>query len=282
MDIAFYCDVFNDFWQAGKYEEAIKLYEDMGRPFWLSEQIGMFLEKTDRPDRAMHEYEHVINAYFKMGPDILPIPGGPLELFTLAKWFTKTDPAKAQEYLRIYISADEINHGELLKTSCRTEAVQLLEVLMKNKHDFIKQRLDKLQQCPDVIPLRGPRTMPDAMSLALRPPARIGLWWYQLESGELFFSDSAASHLKLDQFKGLTEVRGCIRGAVFQKDGLNCLLIYKCDLPSKTMEGRVLVDIYEKAQKLSGEEITGGIVDEEGRDLLGNTKDGCEALNKSV
>jgi hypothetical protein len=264
---------FDILWDVGKYEDAIRLYEFLKRPFWLANQIGCYFEGIQQLDRAMYEYEHLINAYFDMGPNFLPLPGGPVELYKLGKWFIRTDPFRSEKYLRLYVQADEVNRGEPVKTTYRTEAMQLLEVLMKNKRDFIKQRLGELASCPNVIPLRGPRTMPDALSVALHPQTRVGLWWYQPITGEMFFSVSAGHHLKISEFVGIKDVRGGARGAIFQRDDLNYLLIYKCDLSSEVLSGHVLVDIYEKAQKFSGLEITGGVFDEEGRDLMGDVKE---------
>jgi hypothetical protein len=264
-----YYQIFDDLWEMDRREEAVQVYEFLKRPFWLAERIGLYYEHTYRPDRAMHEYQRLIDAYFDMGPNFLPLPGGPLELYKLGKWFLKTDPVKAQKYLKLYVLADERNPGEQRKVMFKSEAKQLLEELMENKHALIQKRIRELKHYPDITLLHEARTVPDAMSLASRAESRLGLWWYHPKSGKMFFSVTARGHLKLDEFSGMDEIWGGTRGAIFQKDELKYMLIYKCDLPLGALSGQILVDIYEKAQKLSGLIITGGILDEEGCDLLG-------------
>lgn len=270
-DTTDYYQIFDDLWSACRKEEAIKIYHYLQRPFWLADKVGLFYEHTWRPDLAMYEYEHLISASLEMGSDFLPIPGGPIELFKLAKWFLKTDPIKAERYLRLYVEADDTWKEEIRKTVFRVEAKLLLEELMENKRIGIVQRLKELESSTHVTPLHKERAIPDAISLALRSD-RIGLWWYQPLSGELFFSVSAGHHLKLADFVGIKDVRGGARGGVFHKDGLNYLLIFKCDLQLEVLAGRVLLDIFQKVEEMSGVQITGGVVDEAGFDLLGNMK----------
>lgn len=260
---------FDILWDVGRYEDAVRLYEFLNRPHWLANQVGEYFERINRVDRAMFEYEYYIKGYLEMGSNLLPLPGGPLELFKLGKWFMDTNPLRSERYLRLYVQADELNSGEFKKTKYRSEATQLLEVLMERKREFIKQRLAALRDCPDIVPLRSGRAIKDALSLSLNPNSRLGLWWYQPLTEEMFLSVSAGHHLKLSDFIGIKDVRGGARGALFQRDDLNYLLIYKCDLVSGILPGKVFIDIFLKAQKLSGLEINGGVVDEEGCDLLG-------------
>lgn len=273
MDIAFYSDLFEQLCQAKKYEQAVELYEDLGRPFWLAEEVGCYYEFTGRMDLAMYEYEHLINAYMGMGPDFLPLPGGPLCLFTLAKWFQKTDPTKAEKYLRLYLQADEKNPGEPRKITFKAEAQQLLEVLMEKESVTVEKRLKDLEQCPDVVALKGKRVMPEAMLLAFGPETRLGLFWYRPGSPLIHFSPEARSHFHMAHFPEATDVRGLVRGAVFQKGAVNYLLVFKVDFPGGIISGENLASLHHLAEAICRQRID-GIVDEEGRDLLGEEREG--------
>lgn len=269
MDIAFYSDLFDQLCLAKKYEEAVKLYEDLDRPFWLAEEVGCYYEIVGRMDMAVHEYEHLIHAYLGMGPDFLPLPGGPRYLFTVAKWFQKTDPVKAEKYLRLYVQADEKNPGEIHKAVFKKEAQQLLEALMKEQSVNIGKRLEELKQCPNVVVLRGERIIPDAMSLAFRTETRVGLLWYRAESKVIAFSSTARSHFHMDEFPMVTDIRGgWVRGAVFKKDGTNYLLVFKVDFPGGIVHGQDLAAVHHQSEAICKEAIE-GIVDEEGFNLLG-------------
>jgi len=125
-DIDYY-SIFDDFWATGKYREAIMIYEFIKRPFWLTEKIALYYEHNGLVDLAYDEYEHLIQAYFEMGEDLLPLPSGPIELYKLGKWFIKTDPVKARKYLMLYLQADEKNPNEVRKTIFKKEAQELLE-----------------------------------------------------------------------------------------------------------------------------------------------------------
>ena len=187
MDIAFYSDLFEQLWEAGKYEEAVKLYEDK-------------------------------------------------------------------------------------------EAQQLLEVLMNNRpvnmeKCLVEKRLEELAQCPDIVPLRGERIMPDALSLVSHAETRVGLWWYRVETRAMAFSGEARTHFQLDNFPIVKDFHGWVRGAVFQKGGSNYVLIYKCDFPNGIIHGETFGDMCHLVETMSRSRVS-GIVDEEGRDLLGKEREG--------
>lgn len=65
-----------------------------------------------------------------MGPDFLPLRKGPRELFIVGAWYSDKDPVKAQEYLRIYLSACDVRARDpSLDLRYEGKAKELLERL---------------------------------------------------------------------------------------------------------------------------------------------------------
>lgn len=126
-DVAAGSYLFDSLWKARKYKQAIKIYFKIGRPFWLSEAVGHYLEGQGRTKEAMLEHEHLIKHYQKM--KILPLPGGPSELFALAKWLSKKNPLKAKRYLRTYLGAEKDQYGVGRKIKFKVQAERLLATL---------------------------------------------------------------------------------------------------------------------------------------------------------
>ena len=132
----------------------------------------------------------------------------------------------------------------------------------------ITQRLKVLEQSSNIIPSRDKRVVTNAMALAFHAKTRIGYWWYHPDSGQLKFSTTARSHFRLNEF-GMTGGLpvGWVRGAVFEMEGGYYLLIQVCDFLSTPLSGKILNDIYQKAQGACQKEIM-DIVTEEGFSLL--------------
>lgn len=96
---------FEMYWDLGLREEALQCYWHLKKQaFIYAEQVGEYLESQGRVAEAMKEYEMVMNVYKEI--DILPLPGGPVELYKLGVWYADKDPVKAQKYLEWYLKAD--------------------------------------------------------------------------------------------------------------------------------------------------------------------------------
>lgn len=96
---------FEMYWDLGLCEEALQRYRQLKKQaFIYAEQVGEYLESQGRVAEAMKEYEMVMNVYKEI--NILPLPGGPLELYKLGVWYADKDPVKARKYLEWYLKAD--------------------------------------------------------------------------------------------------------------------------------------------------------------------------------
>lgn len=98
-------NLFWDYWGKRDYLSALTVYYDADRPFWLSDEVASYYEELGLESLAIKQWEHLINAYFAIRKDFLPLPNGPPELFKVARWYADKDTAKTKRYLRIYLSA---------------------------------------------------------------------------------------------------------------------------------------------------------------------------------
>jgi hypothetical protein len=110
--------MFKVFWATRQYGKAIRIYRKMGSPVHFAQKVGEYYERSGQRARAMVEYERRIREYYKM--KILPLPGGPVELFKLGRWYAGRDARKARKYLTTYLRAgkgatgraDSIRHAK--------------------------------------------------------------------------------------------------------------------------------------------------------------------------
>ena len=131
MNFDTYYNLFEDFWENGRYGPAIDIYEMLGRPFWWAEDVGKYYERQGLLHCAMYEYEYLIESYQKIRSDFLPLPGGPVELYKLGRWFEKTEPLKAEKYLRLYLSAEPDKCGTGRKIDYKIEAEEILKKIQR-------------------------------------------------------------------------------------------------------------------------------------------------------
>jgi len=110
-EVALYSAIFEVFWKKGQYKKALQAYRAGKRPFWHAEAVGQYYERQGLIKQAMAEYENLVNEYFKMGKDFLPLPGGPAFLFRLGQWYVKRNSKKARKYLTLYLRAEKDKHG---------------------------------------------------------------------------------------------------------------------------------------------------------------------------
>ena len=69
-------ELFDVLWEQQKYEEAIALYERTGRFFWRAQIVGRYFESKGWIERAIAEYEFLMESYLQIGEGFLPLPGG--------------------------------------------------------------------------------------------------------------------------------------------------------------------------------------------------------------
>jgi len=134
MDLDTYYNLFDDLWENGRHDQAIEVYELLDKPFWWAEDIGKYYEGKGLLDRAVAEYEYLIESYLKMREGFLPLPGGPVELFKVGRWYENTEPLKAEKYLRLYLSADPDKHGTVRRIEYKGEAEQSLERIQRMRN----------------------------------------------------------------------------------------------------------------------------------------------------
>lgn len=119
--------MFDAYWKLGEKGRAIQIYRKAGRPFWLAEKVGRYYERLGLTAKAMEEYDLLIKEYMRM--DILPLPRGPIQLFKVGKWCMRRDPRKAKKYLRLYLKAEQEDHGTGFGIRHKRQAEKLLKRL---------------------------------------------------------------------------------------------------------------------------------------------------------
>jgi hypothetical protein len=134
-EVALYSTLFEALWEKRQYKKALQAYRGGKRPFWHAETVGQYYERRGLIKQAMAEYEYLVNEYFKMGKNFLPLPGGPEELFKLGEWYASRDPKKARKYLKIYLKAEENHQGTYREILHKERAEALLEGLKKRRKE---------------------------------------------------------------------------------------------------------------------------------------------------
>ena len=113
------------------------------------------------------------------------------------------------------------------------------------------------------------------ISLAHKSSNVKGIWWYNLESGEMLWSDKPTdTHSKAQIFKDIAFKPGWLRGRVFKYQGDNVLIIY---LGHEKLSGDALADIIDKVN-MKLEEPIKYAVDDRGLDISNL----LESLNPEV
>jgi len=102
--------LFDACWKRKNFQDAIKIYIRSGRPFWHSHDVGKYYESIGETDKAMKEFERLMTVYQEI--KILPLPQGPAELYKLAVWYKKRNPAKAKKFLTFYLRTDDKWKGD--------------------------------------------------------------------------------------------------------------------------------------------------------------------------
>jgi len=121
--------IFEAYWKSGRYKDAIKAYVKGGRPFWLAQEVGQYYEKNGQIDKAMKEYNLVIDVYLKK-KGFLPLPKGPVELYKLGKWYIKRNPRRAKKLLKLYLQAEKsTDPAAPLRLKHKRQAEELLSNL---------------------------------------------------------------------------------------------------------------------------------------------------------
>lgn len=140
----------------------------------------------------------------------------------------------------------------------RSTMRQLLEALLKVKLFETRKRI-----------------MKDAMSYAHYKDTLIAVWWYNVLTRKLEYSEVATTHQDMDIFKGpFTNARGWIRGRLFQYKGKYYIVVYMEDWLDFAPTNDLMADIYRQIQAHFKDTIS-DVVDEEGYSLTENRKKGA-------
>lgn len=121
----------------------------------------------------------------------------------------------------------------------------------------------------------GKIIVPNVLSVSHNEANMIGVWWYNLDSHRLFYSDRYP-HAYIEKFEGLgkyADVAPLMRGRLFQYEEDNYIAVYRYDFDERgiRLTGEVLADIVDAVEKRSGKQID-KIVDHEGHDLLADSR----------
>lgn len=125
--------LFDNYWEEGRYDDAVELYKLLGRFFERSKWVAEYYESQGWFDKSMAEADYFIQFWLRESTTFLPYPGGPKELFQLGEWFELTDPEKAEKYLRLYLKADKFESKTGIKIDFKKEAEQCLKRIIKRE-----------------------------------------------------------------------------------------------------------------------------------------------------
>ena len=102
---------------------------------------------------------------------------------------------------------------------------------------------------------------------------KVAVWWYCLKAGKFEFSMNAKDHTDSKCFSNIDRNKpSWIRGRVFEssESGRFYISVYKESFRQAPLSGRLLNCLYTLIQgRLPETIVISGIVDEDGRDLLG-------------
>lgn len=98
-------DDFDRLWKARRYKQALALYYDNNRPFWLSQQVALHLERQGKVEEAVRELEHLVAEYKRLGIS-LPLPNT-TELFKIGKFYSSRSPQTACKFLKLHLSGGD-------------------------------------------------------------------------------------------------------------------------------------------------------------------------------
>jgi hypothetical protein len=121
----------------------------------------------------------------------------------------------------------------------------------------------KLIEAGDII-------VPNAGALAHKSEYRIGIWWYNLQNGDLL-SSTKYSHADVKGFPELAnmDVKDWCRGRIIKYGGNNYIVVYSYDFleNGSMLTGNILADIVQKVSNKLGVAIEGA-VNEQGQALV--------------
>lgn len=141
-----------------------------------------------------------------------------------------------------------------------------------NRWAAVDKKLAKMLSTVNLSEKRVKALAQGAMGLAHYKDHLKAIYWYNILSGELEYSETATTHQDRNIFKAPFESdRGWIRGRVFSYKGKYYIVAYIEDWLEFPLTNRVIESLYSKIQKKCSETIT-DIVDEEGYSLSENKK----------
>jgi hypothetical protein len=111
-----------------------------------------------------------------------------------------------------------------------------------------------------------------AIGLAHYPENLKAVFWYNILSNSLEYSEKANTHQDYKIFKGpFTDAAGWIRGRVFTYGRKNYIVVYIEDWLDVQIANQSLADLYSRVQDVFKQPIS-DIVDEQGYTLTENKK----------
>lgn len=122
-----YVNLFDYYWEKKLWEKALEVYDFLVVIPERAWYVGRYFEQKGRYDRAVFEYEVFTEwRLFGRGQDALPYPLNQYELVVMGWWYEKTDPEKAEKYLRLYLKADAFQDTFGVELTHKQEAEEIL------------------------------------------------------------------------------------------------------------------------------------------------------------
>lgn len=117
-------------WGLGQFEEALKIYMDNDRPYWLGGAVATYLEDQGKYRESINEWTHFIDGLLLRGEKAETLLRYQRAIFSVGVWFSDNDKSSAVKYLSAYLRIAQRASDE--KTPYRMKAVQILSALQRS------------------------------------------------------------------------------------------------------------------------------------------------------
>lgn len=129
-----YVSLFDYYWEEKLYEKAVEVYDFLVLIPERAIDVGHYFEQKGRYDRAIFEYETFTEWRLNSrGQDAFPNPLNRYELVVMGWWYQKTEPEKAERYLRRYLKEDMFKDSDGCVLSYKKEAEEILTNIINAK-----------------------------------------------------------------------------------------------------------------------------------------------------
>lgn len=129
-----YVSLFDYYWERKLYEKGLEVYDSLVVMPERAIYVGHYFEQKGRYDRAIFEYETFTEWRLKgKRKGNSPNPLNRYELVVMGWWYQKTNPQKAERYLRRYLKEDMFEDSNGYVLSYKKEAEEILTSITNAK-----------------------------------------------------------------------------------------------------------------------------------------------------